>query len=89
MTPQRISLVVAIGLVVTSTGLSALALQSLSSAPSRLGPVRLDMAAGEDLQTWRILKASPGPAELAQAERHARRALQLAPFNNQARLRLA
>lgn len=89
MTPQRISLVVAIGLVVTTTGLSALALQSLSGAPSRLGPVRLDMAAGEDLQTWRILKASPGPAELAQAERHARRALQLAPFNNQARLRLA
>lgn len=89
MTPQRISLAGAIGLVVITLGLSALALQSLSGAPSPLGPVRLEMAAGEDTQTWRILAASPGPAALAQAERHARRALQLAPYNNQARLRLA
>lgn len=89
MTPQRSSLVVAIGLVLATTGLSVLALQALSGAPPRLGPVALEMAAGEDLQTWRILKASPRPADLIQAERHARRALQLAPFNNQARLRLA
>lgn len=89
MTSQRIALVVASGLVATTLTLSVLALQALSGSPSRLGPVRLEMAPGEDKQAWRILKASPTPADLVRAERHARRALQLAPFNNQARLRLA
>ena len=89
MTPQRTSLVLAIGLVTITLTLSGLALQALSGKPSPLGPMRLEMAAGEDLQTWRILKTSPRPADLVLAERHARRALQLAPFNNQARLRLA
>ena len=89
MMTQRIFLAIAIALAVVTLALGVLALQSLSGAPSPLGPVRLELAAGEDEQARRILEASTRPAALAQAEKHAQRALQLSPYSNEARLRLA
>lgn len=89
MKPAQLNTVIAGAVAAAALTSGILALTELGRTQPDQTPLGFTFEVGEDAVASALVERATSPAELERAATHARKVLSLAPYNNNARLRLA